>query len=114
MILLTDALKARETPLFQAALKQAIEALDPRLLPLQQGLRISSQATDQPVQAMVIDIADATDYVRAKVGIFYTGVIAGCNCADDPSPIDEQNEYCVMAFLIDTRTAETSVTVLPE
>ena len=114
MIQLTDALKAWGTPLFQTALKQAIEALDPRQLPLQQGLSISSKATDRPVQAMVIELADEGEHVRAKVGIFYTGVIAGCNCADDPSPIDEQNEYCVMAFLIDTRTAETSVTVLPE
>ncbi len=52
--------------------------------------------------------------VRVKAGIFYKGVIAGCNCADDPSPIDEQNEHCVVQFLIDRLTAEASVTLLTE
>jgi hypothetical protein len=49
-----------------------------------------------------------------KAGIFYTGVIAGCSCADDPTPVDELNEYCVVQFDIDRMTAETTVRLLAE
>jgi len=52
--------------------------------------------------------------IRVKAGIFYTGVIAGCSCADDPTPIDEQNEYCVVQFDIDRTTADATVTLLAE
>jgi hypothetical protein len=88
--------------------------LDARLLPLQQGLSASSHVTNRPVQAMILNVAEESGWVRVKAGIFYTGVIAGCNCADDPSPIDEQNEYCVVQFVIDRLTAEASVTLLAE
>jgi hypothetical protein len=47
-----------------------------------------------------------------KAGVFYTGIIAGCSCSDDPSPVDEQNEYCDLLFTIDKLTAETQITLL--
>ena len=52
--------------------------------------------------------------IRVKAGIFYTGIIAGCSCADDPTPIDELNEYCVVQLDIDLATADTTVTLLDE
>lgn len=88
--------------------------MDAGLLPLQQGLSISSHVTDQPVQAMILDQSEDAHLIRIKVGIFYTGIIAGCSCADDPTPIAEQNEYCVVEFYIDKRSAETTVVLLTE
>jgi hypothetical protein len=63
---------------------------------------------------MVIAAREAPGVIRVKAGIFYTGVIAGCSCADDPTPINEQNEYCVVQFDIDRATADASVTLLAE
>jgi hypothetical protein len=114
MIRLSEALKAWETPEFEAVLKQEIEQLDAACLPLQQGLSASSYVTDRPFQVRIIGIGEAAGSIRVKAGIFYTGVIAGCNCADDPSPVDELNEYCVVQFDIDRTTAETTVTLLAE
>ncbi len=114
MIRLSNALKAWGTPGFEAILKREIGQLDAAQLPLQQGLAISSHVTDRPFQAMVISVHEAPGVIHVKAGIFYTGVIAGCSCADDPTPIDEQNEYCVVQFDIDRATANTTVTLLAE
>jgi len=111
---LPKSLHAWKTPEFRNVLKQEIEQLDAGHLPLQQGLSSSSYVTDRPFQAMIISVSEEASLIRAKAGIFYTGVIAGCSCADDPTPIDEMNEYCVLQFDIDRATAEATVTLLAE
>ncbi|MHB0973597.1 MAG: hypothetical protein ACYC0P_05060 [Thiobacillus sp.] len=111
---LPKSLHAWNTPAFRDVLKREIEQLDAATLPLQQGLSSSSHVTDRPFQAMIISVGEDAGLIRAKAGIFYTGVIAGCSCADDPTPIDEQTEYCVVQFDIDRTTAETTVTLLAE
>ena len=112
MIQLPKSLNAWGTPEFEAILKQEIEQLDAGELPLQQGMSASSYMTDRPFQAMLIGASEEAGRIRVKAGIFYTGVIAGCSCADDPTPIDEQNEYCVVQFDIDRATAQTTVALL--
>ncbi|MBT9568113.1 MAG: hypothetical protein IV085_07420 [Thiobacillus sp.] len=114
MIRLPASLKAWNTPQFRRTLQDEIEALDHHLLPLQRGLARSSQVTERPVQVMVISETETAHAIIVNVGVFYTGVIAGCNCADDPTPIDEQNEYCVIELVIDKRTAETEIGLIPD
>lgn len=114
MIQLNKSLNAWATQGFKDILQQEITQLDPGLLPLQQGLSISSHVTDRPIQAMILGHSDDANLIRVKAGIFYTGIIAGCSCADDPTPITEQNEYCVLQFCIDKQTAQTTVTLVSE
>ena len=61
---------------------------------------------------MILNTTEENDSIQIKAGIFYTGIIAGCSCSDDPSPTDEQNEYCELQFIINKNTAETSVNLL--
>lgn len=114
MIRLPKSLEAWGSPDFETVFKREIETLDKQQLPLQQGLTLSSQVTERPHQAMLISATEADGTLTVKAGIFYTGVIAGCNCADDPSPVDEQNEYCVVLLDIDKASAESTVTLLTE
>jgi hypothetical protein len=114
MIRLPASVKAWGTPEFETRLKQEIAHLDAGLLPLQQGLSASSYVTDRPFQVRIISVGEDAGQIRVKAGIFYTGIIAGCSCADDPTPIDELNEYCVVMLGIDPMTAETTVTLLAE
>lgn len=114
MIKLSKALIAWQTPDFKAVLKAEIESLDTTVLPLQQGLSQNSYVSGNKFSVMIIGVVEESDCIRIKVGIFYSGVIAGCNCADDPTRIDEQPEYCEVEFDIDKTTAETTVRLLSE
>jgi hypothetical protein len=80
---------------------------------LQQALAQSSYTDGANRSVRILDVADAGGGIRVKAGIFYTGIIAGCSCADDPTPLNEIAEYCELLFEIDKATAETTVTLLP-
>lgn len=111
MIRLPESVKAWGSPDFNKVLKGEIERLDPALLPLQQGLTFSSHALDGEFSVMIISVAGQPGFIRARVGVFFTGILGGCNCADDPTPVEPQNEYCEAILVIDRTTAETSATL---
>jgi hypothetical protein len=113
MIRLTKALNAWGTPEFERALKQEIEKMDTAQLPLQQGLTTGSYALAGH-KAMLISTSEDAGVIRVKAGIFYSGIIAGCACADDPTPVNEESEYCVVQLDIDKHTAETTIALLAE
>lgn len=114
MIHFTRSLQAWDSPAFQQALKLEIEQLSARQLPLQQGLTKGSYALDGKHKAMLISAADMGEHLRIKAGVFYASVIAGCSCADDPTPVDEENEYCVIQLDIDKGTAETTISLVSD
>jgi len=108
---LKQVLNNWEKPNFTDLFKKEIEALPANVLPLQQGLMNSSYVSESDFSIMVINKARVENTYVIKTGVFYTGVIAGCHCADDPSPIDEQTEYCELVFEVDSNTAETIVSL---
>lgn len=112
MIHLPDSVHAWGTPDFDATLKRELAALDPAALPLQQALAVSSQVAEAPIQVSVLAAGEAAGRITVKAGIFYSGLIAGCSCADDPTPMAEQAEYCVVRIDIDLASAEAVVTLL--
>jgi hypothetical protein len=114
MIRLSKSLEAWGAPDFQDILKREIEQLDAGQLPLQQGLSTGSHAVDDSLGVMIISVTEGADIIHARAGIFYKGIIAGCSCADDPTPVDENTEYCVVQLDIDKTTAETTVSLLNE
>lgn len=111
MLHLTKSLQAWGGNDFKATLKTELESVNPELLPLQQCLSNSSHVSDSDFSVMILGVEETIDTIYIKAGIFYTGIIAGCNCADDPSPIDEQNEYCELIVTIDKRTATSEFTI---
>ncbi len=114
MIRLTSALSAWGTADFEGVLKQELQQLGVDQLPLQQGLSASSVALDGTIDIMIKRVSDDAGAIRVKAGIFYTGVIAGCSCADDPTPVSENTEYCEVQVVIDKATAAASITLLAE
>jgi len=114
MIRLTRTLNAWGTPDFRDVLKKEVEQLDAAQLPLQQGLSTGSYALDNNLQVMVISVSEDAGFIRAKAGIFYAGILTGCSCADDPTPVNEESEYCVVQLDIDKSTAETTIALLAE
>lgn len=112
MLKLNKVLLANHSPEFKKILKNEIQDIDPNVLPLQQGLSLSSYVGKSPFSTVILNISEEADYINIKAGIFYTGIIAGCSCSDDPSPTDEQNEYCELLFSVNKKTANTEVELL--
>jgi hypothetical protein len=114
VIRLAQSAAAWNTPVFDDTFKREAGGLDASSLPLQQGLERSSHVASSAFSLRVISKHDDTRLIHLRIGIFFCGVIAGCSCADDPTPMDELNEYCEARFTIDKQTAETRITLIED
>lgn len=111
---LPRSLRAWGTEAFPEVLREEIAAIEIAELPLQQGLTTSSHVVDRPPQVMILGLAEEPDALLITAGLFYAGVVAGCNCADDPTPMEENPEYCEVRFRIDRESGAASVALLPD
>jgi len=114
MINFSQTLGALGMPDFNEVLMREIERLSVSELPLQRGLTTGSHALDDDIQAMILNVWESDDFIHVKAGLFYRSIIAGCSCADDPTPVDEVNEHCVVQIDINKKTAEATITLLKE
>lgn len=97
------------SPSFHREFKQMMSSLDPKHLPLQQGLQHSSVALDDALDFVLLATSENESSLRLKAGIFYQGIIAGCSCADDPTPVDTVAESCEVEIGIDKGTGEAVI-----
>jgi hypothetical protein len=114
MIKLDKALSAWGRPDFEAILKQEIAQLGVDQLPLQQGMSAGNYVPAQAITATILNVDEQGNVIRVKAGIFFSSVIAGCSCADDPTPIDKIDEYCEVRLDIDKATAATTIALAAE
>lgn len=105
---LPDSARAWGTADFPAALKRELaEHADE--LPLQQALTGTSAVADEPVTVVLLDAQADETSIHAKVGVFFAGILAGCSCADDPTPVEPQTEYCELRIAIERATGHASL-----
>ena len=114
MIKLIRSLEAWGTSDFENTLQKEIKKIKKEQLPLQESLAQSSHVSDSDISVLILNVSETVTDIRVKTGIYYAGVIAGSCCADDPTPIDEQNEYCEVQFNINKLSAETTVALLKD
>jgi hypothetical protein len=107
---LPAALAAWNTPGFQAELKRELETLA-ALLPLQQGTAHGGVADGSKLAVSVFSVRADDGTIHAEVGAFFSEVVAGCNCGDDPM---ELHAYCVMRISIDRVSGRAAVLVLAD
>lgn len=113
MIKLTKSLAVWHTSEFVTVFKQEVAGLNPNQLPLQASLMYSSHVSDVQLEAVVLASEESDASICIKAGIFFSGLIAGCCCADDPTPASEQAEYCELQFIISKVSADTRIVPLP-
>lgn len=113
MITLTDSRKAWGSPEFNRCFKSEVQALRADQLPLQQALQHTSYVSDEPFSILVLSTSEDTRLIRVKAGALYSGIIAGCSCVDDPTPMSTVTEHCELQFDIDKQSGATTVTLLP-
>jgi hypothetical protein len=112
MIHLPDTARTWGTAGFADALKRELSA-QAAALPLQQAVAATSVALDGGVEIMLIAAREEEGRILARVGVFFSGVVAGCNCADDPTPADAQPEYCELVLALDRSSALANVSLAP-
>jgi len=79
---------------FATILSRELEGLGRSLLPLQACLTHGSYVSDEPIKVSVLGLKMDKQMIYATIGIHYSSIIAGCSCADDPTPVDTLPEYC--------------------
>jgi len=108
---LPQSLQAWETPQFAEIFCHEVERLPHGSLPLHLALSMGSHVINRPPKLMLLSSAADETHLTLKAGVFFNTVIAGCSCADDPTPADENNEYCELWFLIDRCSGITQARV---
>lgn len=111
MINLQEVAHNRGKPDFNPRLKAAVERLSIDDLPLLQAMSNGNQILEQPLTAMVNAVGDEGGRIVADVGIFFACLDAGNCCADDPTPVEPHDEYCVLRFSIDPESGDAEVTL---
>ena len=109
-MVLSNSVAVWGTPAFAVTFAAEVQALDLGQLPLQAGLAHSSHVSaETPLTVLVMETTESVTHLQIKAGVFYSGVIAGSCCSDDPTPMCEQPEYCTLRFEIDRDTSVARV-----
>jgi hypothetical protein len=97
---LSKVVAAGDSSAIAEILKRELEKLEGSSLLLQQGLTRSSYTDGRDFAVIVLSVQREANGLRAKAGVLYQGLIAGCNCADDPTPQSMIDEYCEVELII--------------
>jgi len=111
MFKLDKSLAAWGTAAFKAVLQQELVQLGAQHLPLQQGLATGNYVSDAPLTVLIHRVTETATMLQVSAGIFYQGIIGGCSCTDDPTPVSDINEYCEVQLEIDKVSAIATVTL---
>ena len=102
----SKSLHAWQTDAFGPTLKGEIEGMSAETLPLNAGTSQGGFIDDSRITATVLTVTDDEYSIVADVGVFFTEIVAGCSCGDEP---DSVNAYCRMQIRIDKTTAEAEI-----
>lgn len=108
---LFDALRESRSSLFGKALKHELENLPAGTLPLEKGTSRGGFVDDSDISVTVINTTQNENGIEAKVGVFFTEIIVGCGCGDEPVP---ENAYCELLISIDRTTSAAKFEVIPQ
>jgi hypothetical protein len=100
------SLRAWQTDAFDRTLKGEVEDMNGQTLPLSAGTSQGGFVDDHRITATVLTVTDDECSIVADVGVFFTEIVAGCSCGDEPDSI---NAYCRMQIRIDKTTAEAEI-----
>lgn len=106
-----NALQAWRSDLFNRALKDEIESMGTEALPLHKGTSQGGFVDDADVTATVFKSREDERFIFANVGIFFTEIIAGCSCGEEPESI---SAYCRLQIRIDKTSAEAEACLVPD
>jgi hypothetical protein len=108
---LPRSLIAWGTPAFVSILKSELEALPAGSLPLDDATTQGGRVDGEGITVTVLQAADAGDAIHARVKVFFTEVVGGCSCGDEPMRIPA---HCALRVEITKADAALRCVPLPE
>ena len=97
-----SALQDWGTPRFDQTLKNEIEALQAACLPLSRGTGLGGRIDGTDLTVTIFSTLENGQSLQARVGVFFTEIVGGCSCGDEPF---SQPAYCLLKVIIDRQTA---------
>lgn len=96
---------------FSCSLKNYIENLPTNTLPLNQCTTQGGIVDDSNISASILSVSDTEDCIKAKTGVFFTEIVGGCSCGDDPVSL---NVYCEIIVFFNKHTGELQYSIFNE
>jgi len=109
MRLLLRALQEAQPGSVEKVFKRELENLPASTLPLEKATTRGGFVDDSDISVCVISLKQDETGIQAKVGVFFTEIIVGCGCGDDPIP---ENAHCEMLISIDKTTCRAEFMVI--
>ena len=106
-----SALQDWGTPRFDRTLKNEIEDLEAACLPLSRGTGLGGWIDGSDLAVTIISSCENGQVVQARVGVFFTEIVGGCSCGDEPF---SQPVYCLLQVTIEKRTARAAFELIDE
>ncbi len=108
---LHKALKHWGTVDFATSLKAELENLPTGSLPLHLATSQGGIVDDSQISVSILSSTTNDNCIQIRVSVFFTEIIAGCNCSDPPL---ETSGYALLLVLLDSNSAEASCSVIAE
>ena len=106
IIKLSDSLRDWHTADFSTTFKREIQRLPSGTLPLQARGMQNGLVDDADLSLTILQRVESKDVLKIKAGVFFSEVIGGCSCGDEPAA---ENAYCEIWVCIQKETAEVSI-----
>jgi hypothetical protein len=108
---LAKSMGAWNSGVFEQTLKHEILGLEAGVLPLDKGVAQGGYVDESDLSATVLGATDDEIAIHARIGVFFTEVVANCGCGAELMPT---NAYCEIQVRINKRTADAKFTVLSD
>lgn len=80
---------------FSQALKDELQNLAPGVLPLHKVTTQGGIVDDSDISVSVINVVETAENIQSKVGVFFTEIVGGCSCGDEPLAANAYGELLV-------------------
>lgn len=111
MLKLTKSLSSWGTAEFRQSFINEVCGLSLEQIPLQQAMRVGNFASKHNLNIMINQQLEDSGFIYVHTGVFFSSLISGCSCADDPTPVDYNTEYCELLFKIDKKCGVTHILI---
>jgi len=96
---------------FSDVLKNEMRTVAPDLLPLYIKSAQGGMMDFNDISVSILSVDESEKTFKVMLGIFFTELIGGCNCDDDPTPV---NSWGKLEIAINRKQAATDFSLLEQ